>query len=217
MSRALYWMPQCDVSPFPEAFRAWYGHRFLAAHGQRGHILTPSAEAWSSSETLVPIKGQVWYVRQWQKVTARSKPRAVTVEIPVPQGVTDPGLALLSRAQESYPLNRIVLTRPQNLTLDRMETSIATLLESLSAIVWLDGESFGADAASYLLVKYPSLQVSRVSEEWLGRIGEIADRPLYLFDYSEAAPVPIPRPPHFPVLDDEPSGAYMLPPGWRTR
>lgn len=213
MNRALYWMPQCDLSSFPEAFRAWYGWRFLRAHGQRGHILTPSNEPWPSSETLVPVKGQVWYARQWQKVPARIKPSAVTVEVPVPQGVSDAGLALLSCAQESFALRRIVLTRPQNLTLERLETSVATLLESLGVAIWIDGQSFGSDAASYLLARYPSLQVTGISEEWLGRMAEIADRPLYLFDYSDAEPVPIARPPRFPILED----TNMLPPGWRTR
>lgn len=213
MNRALYWMPQCDVSSFPEAFRAWYGERFLRAHGCRGHILTPSDEPWPSSETLVPIKGRVWYVRQWQKVPARMKPSAVTVEIPVPQGVSDTGLALLSRAQESFALQRIVLTRPPNLTLERLETSTETLLESLNVAIWIDGQSFGRDAAGYLLAKYPSLQVIGVSEEWLSRMAEIADRPLYLFDYSDAEPVPVPCPPRFSVLED----TNRLPPGWRTR
>lgn len=214
---AIDWMPECHLKDGPDPFRVWHGRRFLARYGGRGHIVTPGRESWPSSETLSPVLGRSWYCRTWEKFSVRTKPTNATVEIPVPQGVSDPGLTLLDRVLQKLSLQRLIVTRPEGLSLDRAEHSILTLLESVTDNLWLDTTSFGWDGVTYLLAKYSVLRAAGASADKLVRLSEILNRPLNLVDFSGLAPLPVPPPPRFPIWPDGSSEANSLPPGWRSR
>ncbi|NMP23009.1 hypothetical protein [Sulfobacillus harzensis] len=218
MTCPIYWMPQCDLGTVPDdRFRRWHGQRFLSLWGNRGHILAPGPEIWPSMETLMPMKNHVWYCRTWQKVPARSKPAACTVELPVPHGVADAALTLLNRVLDVLPLKRLVLTRPAGLALDAAEHSILTLMDSVTDRIWLDAASFGWTGLSYLLAQHPHLQAVGAAEPQLVRLAEITKRPLQLMDFSGQPAVDIPLLPRYPIFPDEYSRDNSLPPGWRSR
>ncbi|MCL5116853.1 MAG: hypothetical protein M1272_06860 [Firmicutes bacterium] len=196
MTAPLIWMPTLKVERVPPGFREWAIRRFLLQHGGLGHIIAPTLGLWPSLEVTEPQKGAHWYCRRAQKTSARTRPLDVTVEMPVPTHLNDPGLALLDQALAAGPLRRLVLTRPMDAPLGRLVTSVDTLVDSISAPVWLDLATFGWDAVAFLMARDERLQVAGVDDaalEPLERLAEILHRTVMMADLSGAPPQHLPR------------------------
>lgn len=220
MNEPLLWMPTLDASVLPSAFQEWHIRRFLKRHAGYGHILTSTSGPWASMESLTPQKGGHWYCRTWVKIPAREKPLDATVELNVPLGIQDPALDLLNRVMEILPVRRLVLTRPSTLPLDRVLPSLHTLLESITASIWLDRESFGWDAVSYLAAWNPRLHIAGIGDEELAaltRLAEMLDRPVALSDFGHDQPHLLQPAFAHAVSQDPPRALNSLPLGGRSR
>ena len=103
------------------------------------------------------------------------------------QGADDPALKRLEAAKAAGPLRRVVLIRPPASPLARLTVSIGTLDDMVDAPFWLDLQSFGWTALTYLLAWNPRLQAANVPDHqvWhLARLGEELGRPVVLDDLS---------------------------------
>lgn len=213
MKSPLYWVPILHLDWPDPSFQRWRASRHLRAHGGVGHVVLPSPAGWPAESSYHPLPGVHWYCRRWEKVLKRAKPTAATVEIPLPMGLDDPAMALLDRVMASTPVQRLVLTRPPSISLDRALIPLATLLDSITDNIWLDVGTWGWDAVSYLTAWDDRLQLIGLADTDLPQLldlGHLVSRPPMLWDWSLGAPRPIPPLPHYGITRDAPRAPNYL-------
>lgn len=210
MTQALIWMPVLDVANIPGPFFDWAADRFLKQHGGVGHIIADHIGPWPSFEVVKPTLDGHWYCRRIQTVTKKAKPQDITIELLVPQGAEDPALVLLDKVQKAGPIRRLVVKRPTGLSLARCQVSLQTLSETITPELWLDVDSFGWDAVSFLCAGTPRFQISGVADYDLSQLSHLAallERPLFMSDLSDRRPRPILG---LPEYHDEKGAARVL-------
>ncbi len=214
MSTPLCWLPTLDISNVDVSFGPWLAHRFLSSFRGRGHIISQSPGPWPSQETIQATSGGQWYCRGLTKVPKRSKPIGITAEISVPTGLADPALDVLNHALQTGPLVRLVAIRPHDLNLHQAETSLRTLLDTVIDTIWLDQQSFGWNALTWLIASDPRFQPAGISPQDVWRLSQLAEqlgRPLVLRDFSGKPDVPLPGLHHFSPEQSVPRALNSLP------
>lgn len=214
MRSVLIWMPEIHARDYPSQFFPWVADRFLRGHGGIGHVVADRPGPWGSLEITNSQSGRDWYCTiqaKPPKIPAKkNSPGAISVDMLLPQGAQDPILDYLDQLKRLAPLRRLIIQRPKNFTIARAQMSLRTLYDALSVPIWLDLQSFGWDAVSFLCAADPALQISGVPDHEafiLARLAEIVERPLVLSDLSSqnARTVnPLPR------YDDEKGAARVL-------
>ncbi len=203
MRPVLIWMPEMEAKDYPSRFFPWMADRFVRRHGGIGHIVAERPGPWDSLEITNSQPGYDWYCAiqaKPPKIPAKkNSPGAISVNMMLPQGAQDPILDYLDRLQRLAPIRRLIIRRPQNFTIARAQMGLRTLYDALSAPIWLNLQSFGWDAVSFLCAADPAFQISGVPDHEvfiLARLAEMVERPLVLADLSskKARPInPLPR------------------------
>lgn len=202
MSAPLLWVPIFDAQGPSEAFWEWKATRFVSSHGGIAHVIADRIGDWPSMETHVPVNGAHWYWVAGTQLPKRVRPQDAAVEIQLPVG-TGPDLEQLEKIASQVTIRRLVVRRPAAVSLGRIRRGLLTLGEALKTDLWLHLDSFGWEAASYLLAAQPDLQLWGVSDPdlWkLVRLSALTQRPLLQADFSGRPPRPL-RP--LPRYDDE--------------
>lgn len=212
----LFWVPTLSLtaSSANARFLAPLALAFLASHRGRGHIVLDqdAPVPGQSVSTRVPAAGRFW--RSAGPLPFPPPAATAGVEVVLECPFVGKGPPLGEAGPES--VRRVIVVRRPASGLAEIDRSVSRLLEALAGgpDIWLDQPSFGFDALSYLADRYPALQIDNVGDGDLYdllQLGELIDRPVWLWDFSGRPPLPLPAPPRYPLPDPPPVKADDLP------
>lgn len=188
MREPLSFVPTLSLPPTcgPEWAR-YLSLSFLGGYGGVGHIISPDPlEGVASQEITRPLPGHVWATHKVKRLKRTEAPESLSLWLDIPVGLDHPSLTTLNDAQKVAPIRRVVLQRTAPEPLARLDQSLSSLTEIFGADkLWLDADSLGGDAVSYLLWHHPELNIQghQALEHLLG-LARVLERRIVVRDFS---------------------------------
>lgn len=202
MSVPIVWFPRLRVDSASPQWALRLAESFWDRHEGYGHVVfgesvSPRAirvPPDRSAAFMVPEPG---FRHRRRDDSPKHIGWAGTVEWEVVDVTSAPGDPL----ENPLDCDRLVLHRRPDLPLGRLESMLSDLLTEVPiSRIWLDLTSTGWDAATWLLSRFPQVQLEGVADHELWRLMQIAqwlNRPLWLQDAVHPNPREIPQFPRY--------------------
>ncbi len=217
MKHPLVFMPTLNLSNIAPSYYDRVVAMFLQSHQGRGHLIMPGpmpSPVAASYAVTKSHRDHPLHLLLTETTPKVLKAATIDVVVPCPRGVQDPAWSRLNRVYQKAPVRRVILTRqgPDH-GLDTLDRAIDTLSTAIHTSIFLDVNSFGWDAVSHFVSRYPHVQIDGVSDQQLWKLlqlAEVLDRPVHLDDLR-GHPKPIEPLPHYKISDPPAMNVHRVP------